>query len=141
MNYDYKQTEFSKSVLSGLFAGIFATFANLIYNFIFRDITQFNPSAIINVSSIIIISVLLVTIAGVIFYLFHHYIKGGGILFRVFFVVLTAIAVYYAMQVQRSSDALVTKQFQELLAGVLIILGGFIVFYVPYLFDHEKVYS
>ena len=141
MNYDYKQTEFSKSVLSGLFARIFATFANLIFNFIFRDITQFNPSSIINVSSIIIMSVLLVTVAGVIFYFFHHYIKGGGILFRVFFVALTAISIYYTMQVQRSNDATVSKQFQELLSGVIIILGGFIVFYVPYLFDHEKVYS
>jgi hypothetical protein len=141
MNYDYEQTEFSKSVLSGLFAGIFATFANLIYNFIFRDITQFNPSSIVNVSSIIIISVLLVTIAGVIFYLFHHYIKGGNLLFRAFFLVLTAISVYYAMQVQRSNDATVSKQFQELLAGVIIILGAFIVFYIPYLFDHETVYS
>lgn len=140
MNYDYEQTEFSKALLSGLFAGIFATFANLIFNFVFRDITQFNPSSIINVSSLIIISVLLVTIAGIIFYFFNH-IKGGGILFRVFFIALTAAAVYYAMQVQRSSDATVSKQFQELLAGVIIILGGFIVFYVPYLFYHEKVYS
>ncbi len=141
MNYDYEQTEFSKAVLSGLLAGIFATFANLIFNFVFRDITQYNPSSIINVSSIIIISVLLVTIAGVIFYFFHHYVKGGSILFRAFFLALTAIAIYYAMQVQLSSDATVSKQFQELLSGVIIILGGFIVFYVPYLFDHEKVYS
>lgn len=141
MNYDYEQTEFSKALLSGLFAGIFATFANLIFNFIFRGLTQYNPSAIINVSSIIIMSVLLVTIAGVIFYLFHHYIKGGDILFRIFFAVITVIAVYYAMQVQRSSDATISKQFQELLSGVIIILGGFIVLYVPYLFNHEKVYS
>jgi hypothetical protein len=141
MNYDYEHTEFSKAVLSGLFAGIIATFTNLIFNFAFRGITQFNPSSIINVSSIIIISVLLVTVAGVIFYLFHHYLKNGNILFRAFFIVLTAIAVYYAMQVQRSNDATVSKQFQELLAGVIIILGGFIIFYVPYLFNHEKIYS
>jgi hypothetical protein len=86
-------------------------------------------------------SALLVTVAGVIFYFFHHYIKGGSVLFRAFFLVLTAISVYYAMQVQRSNDAAVSKQFQELLAGVIIILGGFIVFYVPYLFNHENVYS
>jgi len=141
MNYDYEQTAFSKAILSGLFAGIFATLVNLVYNFIFRGITQFNPSAIINVSSIIIVSVLVVTIAGILFYFFNHHIKGGGIIFRIFFFMLTVLAVYYSMQAPRSSDALVTKQFDELLAGIVIILGASIVFYIPYLFDHEKIYS
>jgi len=141
MNYDYEQTDFSKAVLSGLFAGIFATFANLIFNFIFRGLTQYNPSSLINVSSIIIISVLLVTIAGILFYLFQHYIKGGNLIFRIFFIALTAVSVYYTMQVQISSDEIVAAQFQELLSGVIIILGGFIVFYVPYLFNHHEVYS
>ena len=141
MNYDYEQTEFSKAILSGLFAGIFATFANLIYNFIFRDITEFNPSSIINVSSIIIVSVLIVTIAGILFYFFNHYIKSGSMVYRIFFVLLTGVAVYYSMQAPRSSDPLVSKQFDELLAGIVIISGAFIVFYVPYLFNHEKIYS
>ena len=141
MNYDYEQTEFSKAILSGLFAGIFATFANLVFNFIFRYVTQFNPSAIINVSSIIIVSVLIVTIAGIIFYFFNHYIKGGSTIFKIFFFALAAMAVYYSMQAPRSNDALVTKQFDELLSGIVIISGVFIVFFVPYLFNHEKVYS
>lgn len=141
MNYDYKQTEFSKSVLAGLFAGILATCANLVFNFFFRAITQFNPSSLINVSSIIIISVLILTIAGIIFYLFNHYLKGGNILFRLFFLTLSIIAIYYSMHVQRSDDVLVTKQFDELLTGIVIISGIFIVFYIPYLFNNEKIYS
>ena len=141
MNYDYKQTEFSKAVLSGLFAGIIATCASLLFNMIFRSITQFNPSAIINVSSIIIGSVLVLTIAGLLFYFFQHYIKGGSILFRIFFLLLTAIAIYFSMQVQRSTDATVSKQFEELLSGIVLISGIFITFYIPYLFNHEHIYS
>ena len=141
MNYDYEQTEFSKAVLSGLFAGIIATCASLLFNMIFRSITQFNPSAIINVSSIIIGSVLILTIAGLLFYFFQHYIKGGSILFRIFFLLLTAIAVYFSMQVQRSTDATVSKQFEELLSGIVLISGSFIIFYIPYLFNHEHIYS
>ncbi len=140
-NYDYEQTEFSKSVLAGLFAGIFATFTNLIFNFGYRAITEYNPSELINVSSIIMCSIVIVTIAGIIFYFLHHHVKGGAILFRVIFIILTAISVYYAMQVQRSEDAIVSKQFQELLSGTIIILGAFIVFYIPYLYNHEKVFS
>ena len=141
MNYDYEQTEFSKAVLSGLFAGIIATCASLLFNMIFRSITQFNPSAIINVSSIIIGSVLILTIAGLLFYFFQHYIKGGSILFRIFFLLLTAIAIYFSMQVQRSTDATVSKQFEELLSGIVLISGIFIIFYIPYLFNHEHIYS
>ena len=141
MNYDYEQTEFSKSILSGLFAGIIATWASLVFNILFRGITQFNPSAIINVSSIIIGSVLILTIAGLVFYFFQHYIKGGSILFRIFFLLLTAIAIYFSMQVQRSTDATVSKQFEELLSGIVLISGSFIIFYIPYLFNHEHIYS
>jgi hypothetical protein len=141
MNYDYEQTELSKAVLSGLFAGIMATCASLLFNIIFRGITQFNPSAIINVSSIIIGSVLILTIAGVLFYFFHHYIKGGSIVFRIFFVLITAVAIYFSMQVQRSTDATVSKQFEELLSGIVLISGAFIIFYIPYLFKHSHIYS
>ena len=141
MNYDYEQTEFSKSVLSGLFAGIIATCASLVFNMLFRGITQFNPSAIINVSSIIIGSILILTIAGVVFYFFQHYIKGGSFLFRIFFLLLTAIAIYFSMQVQRSTDAIVSKQFTELLSGIVLISGSFIIFYIPYLFNNEHIYS
>ena len=141
MNYDYEQTEFSKAILSGLFAGIMATCANLLFNMIFRGITQFNPSAIINVSSIIIGSVLILTIAGVLFYFFHHYIKKGSMLFRLFFLLVTAVAIYLSMQVQRSTDATVSKQFEELLSGIVLISGAFIIFYIPYLFKNAHIYS
>jgi len=141
MNYDYEQTELSKAVLSGLFAGIMATCASLLFNMIFRGITQFNPSAIINVSSIIIGSVLILTIAGVLFYFFHHYIKKGSMLFRLFFLLVTAVAIYLSMQVQRSTDATVSKQFEELLSGIVLISGAFIIFYIPYLFKNAHIYS
>ena len=141
MNYDYEQTEFSKAILSGLFAGIMATCASLLFNMIFRSITQFNPSAIINVSSIIIASVLILTVAGLLFYFFQHYIKGGSIFFRIFFLLLTVIAIYFSMQVQRSTDATVSKQFEELLSGIILISSAFVIFYIPYLFNHESIYS
>lgn len=141
MNYDYEQTDLSKSVLAGLFAGIMATCASLVFNMIFRGITQFNPSAIINVSSIIIGSVFILTVAGVLFYFFQHYVRGGSTIFRIFFLLITAIGIYYSMQVQRSTDALVSKQFEELLSGIVLISGAFIIFYIPYLFRNAHIYS
>ena len=77
MDYDYQQTNFSKAVLAGLFAGIAATLANLLYDYVYRDITSYWPSEIINVSSIIVATTLLLTVAGIIFHLFRQYIKTG----------------------------------------------------------------
>jgi len=141
MNYDYKQTDFSKALLSGLFAGIVATLANLAYDFFYRDITEFQLSQIINVPSIILASTLLLTIAGLIFYFFQHYIKKGSILYRIIFFILTLGCIYLSMQVQRSSDPIISNEFKWLLTGVVAILGGLAVFFIPYLFDHEDIYN
>lgn len=141
MNYDYQQTEFSKAILAGLFAGIIATLLNLGYDFFYRDITGFQLSQIINVPSIIIASTLLLTIAGLFFYFFHHYLKHGGIVYRIIFLLLTLFCAYLSMHVQRSSDPVVSNNFKWLLFGVVVILGSLVVFYIPYLFDNDKIYN
>ena len=53
MNYDYEQTEFSKSLLAGVFTGITATTLSLLFNAFFRRFIGFSLSDIINVSTII----------------------------------------------------------------------------------------
>ncbi|QEC66364.1 hypothetical protein FRZ67_03245 [Panacibacter ginsenosidivorans] len=141
MNYDYQQTDFSKALMAGLFAGIVATLANLGYDFFYRDITGFQLSQIINVASIIIASTLLLTIAGIGFYFFKHNIKKGGIIYRLIFFVLTFLCVYLSVHVQRSTDPIVSNEFRGLLTGIVIILGGLAVFFIPYLFDHDEIYS
>lgn len=141
MNYDYKLTEFSKCLLSGLFAGIIATLINLLYDFVYRDITGFQLSEIINVPSIILASTLLLVIAGLIFYVFHHYLKKGSNVYRIIFVLLTALCIYLSMHVQRSDDTVIANQFKWLLCGVILVLGAIASFYIPYLFDHDGAYN
>lgn len=139
MDYDYQQTDFSKAVLAGLFAGIAATVANLVYDYIYRDITSYWPSEIINVSSIIVATTLLLTIAGIIFHLFRKYIKNGGTGYLIVFTVLTLLCIYWAMHVQRSIDPVVTEEFRQLLSGVVII-SGVGVLLIPYLYNHAKIF-
>jgi hypothetical protein len=141
MNYDYKQTDFSKALLSGLFAGIIATLANLGYDFFYREITGFQLSQIINVPSIIMGSTLLLTVAGMGFYCFKHYIRNGGLFYKFIFILLTLFCGYLSMHVQRSADPIITNEFKWLLTGIVIILGSLAVFFIPYLFKHEDIYS
>ena len=137
MNYNSEQTELSKSVLSGLFTGITATTLSLIFNAYFRRMNNFSLSAIINVSTIIFILILVVTISGFIFYLFHHYLKKGTLIFKLGSIVFTLLLIAGAMHIQRSSDPIISKGFRELLLGIICITGVCTAFIIPFMFKHD----
>ena len=139
MNHDYEPTEFSKSLLAGVFAGIAATVLGLVYNAWFREKAGFSLSEIINVSTIIFILILMVTIAGLIFYLFHHYLRQGTIIFQGAAILVTILLAVGAMQVQRSSDPLISKEFRELLLGIICITGACTIFIIPFLYKRDYV--
>lgn len=138
-NYDYEPTEFSRSVLAGVFAGIAATLTILIWNFYYRGLTGFSLSDIVNVSSVIFVSVLFLTIGGLLFHVFHHYIKQGTIVYIVVSVLLTILAIYMLQGVQRSPNPTIAAQFRKLMLGVTIIMGVYWCFVIPYLYKSDKI--
>ncbi len=137
MNYDYEQTEFSKSLLAGTFAGIMATTLSLLFNAFFRGIIGFSLSDIINVSTIIFALMIVVTIAGIIFYFFHHYIKKGTVVFQIAAVIITLLLIAGTMQIQRSANPGLSSEFRELLWGIIGITGICTAFFIPFLFKHD----
>lgn len=139
MNHDFESTEFSRSLLAGVFAGIAAVIIGLIYNFIFRTSTGFSLSDLINVSTMIFILISALTVAGLVYYVFHHYFKQGNVIYILFSMLFTAVAVYLAMQVNRAADPVETHQFRYLLAGVLIITGLLASFFIPFLYKKDIV--
>lgn len=139
MNYDMHHTEFTKSLLAGVFAGIAATVFSLLFNTFFRGYTGFFLSELINVSTVIFIVLTLGTIAGPAFYLFHHYLKNGTVVFQLLSVLITILLLLAGLQVQRSADAVVSKEFRELLAGVITITGLCISFGIPFLYKHDYI--
>ena len=135
----YNEIEFEKSVMSGLFAGIAATVLALIYNAYFRQYTDFSLSMIINVSSIIFALTILLTIAGIIFYEFHHFIKNGTLIFRAASLLITALLLFGVQYVQRSSNPAEAQQFRQLLIGIIAITGFCTVFLLPFLYKHDYI--
>jgi len=135
----YNEIEFEKSVMAGLFAGITATVLALIYNAYFRGYTNFSMSMIINVSSIIFALTILLTIAGIIFYEFHHFIKRGTLIFRVAALLVTAVLLFGVQYVQRTSNPVEAGQFRELLIGIIAITGFCTVFLLPFLYKHDYI--
>lgn len=134
MNYDYSETPLSKSVLAGLATGIIATVLNLIYNFICRGITKLSLSfSVINVSTIIFATVLLCIIAGLVYYFIVLYLKKSIKIYEGLFIVITITAILLGMSYHRSTDLNISRQFEVLYLGMIIITGLFGAYVVPWL--------
>ena len=138
MNYEMEHGSFYKSLMAGLFAGIIVTLANLIFNFIYRGITRFNPSEMVNVTSIIFVSLILSMVAGILYYLIVPYANKNAAIFIALFIVLTVVVTYVAFHVSRSTNPNVSAQFHGLFAGIVIISGLINALLIPYMAKHKN---
>ncbi|MDQ2751720.1 MAG: hypothetical protein M3R72_01705 [Bacteroidota bacterium] len=140
MNYDYKQTLLSKCALSGVMAGFAAVLFNVIYNFIYRSVSGYALSEVFNITSLIFSSILFTLVASIILF-FLLRIKSGQIIYVILFLLLTVAGIYAASQTQRSDVAVDQHEFRILFTGIVIIDGLCAAFVVPYLVNHDKLYS
>lgn len=124
--------------MTGLFVGIIDTLICLVYNLVFRNSTGFEPSDIINVSSLIFAINLIFPIIGMLYNGFLKWFKKGDLVYVVVFLVLTAIFAWRSEEVHRASDPTVNHEFRTLLLGIVLIMGVSAAFLVPYLFHNKK---
>lgn len=138
MNYDYEQSPLSKSILSGVATGIIAAIANLLYNFIYRNITNFSMSWIINVSSIIFGSFILCVLAGLLFYFIVPYLKKKRNIYTILFLIITVAVILLGLNIHRSDNPQLSEQFRGLYFGVVIILGICCTLLIPWFASHKN---
>lgn len=131
-------TKFSKSILTGLFAGIVATLICLGYDVFYREGTRFPLSSIINVSSLIFFTNIVFVVIGVIYYGFLKTGKKGELFYIIAFVLLTIYFAFGAMSSHRSDDPLLNTEFHQLLLPIVIIMGAIAAFGIPFLFHYKK---
>lgn len=135
MENDNLHTPFTKSVMAGLFMGIVAAVACMVYNSIYRQATYFELSSIINVASIIFVIPLALLVAGFVYYAVSKF-KRGGFLFVAIALLVTGVCLLLDSYIQRSSDAHLNVEFRQLLLGIILI-SGISSFFIPYLATHE----
>jgi hypothetical protein len=131
-------TPFSKSLLTGLFAGIAATFICIIYNVIYRDETGFPLFNFINVSSLIFGVNILFMLIGIFYYWFIKYLKRGELFFIGVFIVLTLFCILKVKDIHRSDDQLWNLEFHHLLIAMVIIMGIAASVGIPVLFHSRR---
>lgn len=141
MNYDYTQTDFSRGILSGLFAGLIAAFANTIFVLVYRSMSSFYEFNGLDVTVIVFGSVLQLITCGLVFYLFVHYLKKGIITYQIIVLLITALIFSAGIMVRRSVMGEVPNDFIVLVVGTQVIIGGLAALFIPYLFRHDKIIS
>ncbi|MEO5967348.1 MAG: hypothetical protein ABIP68_03360 [Ferruginibacter sp.] len=132
MNHDYEPTEISRSIMAGLFAGLGCVLTILIYNFIYRDITGFSESGVVNISSIAFAILIFFLIAGLIFDAFHHYIKNGTTVYIVLAVIASVGTGLLALHING-------KGFEGMILGIVIISGVFASLILPKLYSSNSI--
>src|SRR5438876_12275151 len=87
---------FYRAMMTGLFVGIIDTIICLTYNIAYRNISGYEPSALINVSSLIFAINLLLLLIGIVYYLFIKLFGKRDFVFTVFMVLVTLFFVWQA---------------------------------------------
>lgn len=123
MEYNYQQTEFSKILFAGVFSGIIATVATLTFNFFYRQSTDFNESMIINVSSLIFGSLIILELCALVYLALRSFMKNPTMLYLIIMIAIIALSIYGASSIVRSDDPVEAAHFRGLLIGIIAIFG------------------
>ncbi len=147
MQEQFKEYEFNypsynlltKGVFAGAFTGIIISVANLGYDFIYRGITHFSPSEIINVSSLIFGSLLAMMFFAVIYLILANATKSAAIIFRILMLIITVLVL--AIIVTTNKDQSTFGGMHGLLIG-LVAISGFVggVLLIPYFAKNPQIY-
>ena len=141
MNYDYTQSDLSRSILAGLFSGLVATVSNLAFTIIYRSLTKFYEFNAIDITTIVFGTILLSLACGVMFYFFVHYLNKGILFYRIMVLLVTILIVYIGINLRYLIQDVIPNEFRVLVIGTQVIIGALAAFLIPYLFRHDKIIS
>jgi len=137
--YSNYLTPFSKSLLTGVFAGISATFICIIYNIIYRGETSYGLFSIFNVSSLIFGVNILFMFIGVVHYWFTKFIKRGEeVVYAIFFALLTIFLIIKIPGTHRVNDITENTEFHHLTIAMTLIMGIAAAIGIPVLVHSKK---
>jgi hypothetical protein len=138
MDYEVPKSPMYRAIMTGLFVGIIDTLFCLVFNLIYRERTGFEPTSIINVSSLIFFVNLLFPLIGVIYSWISELFKKGDVVFIIFMIVVTGIFVWRSEMATRTDDHTLNVEFRTLLSGIVIIMGISAAFLLPWLYHNKK---
>lgn len=138
MYEDPNQSFLSKSILTGLFAGIIATLVSFIFEITYREATGYGQSIFINVSSIIFVVNLILLAAGLTFYRIKISFKRGNLIFFLLALITTAFCIWKSESFHQFANKKLSMESSHLLSGVLLIVG-LSAMLIPFFFSNKRI--
>ena len=117
------ENTFTSAMLTGLFIGIIDTLICLTYNIGYRDLTGYEPSTLINVSSLIFAVNLLLLLTGMLYFVFRRIFGGRDYICVSLAVLFTGFLAWLTEIGDRFADPVVNTESKGLLLGVVLIMG------------------
>ena len=140
--YEYTNTPLSKAVLGSLLTGIIVTVVNLIYDHVYRSITNYYFSEIFSIYALISFSILICMAGGIIYFLLNKYFAKGTVIYIILFVALTVAGLFMHMSsYMPNGEPISSGGIKGLKIGLDIITGDSAAFLVPYLAEHPKIWG
>lgn len=129
---------FSKALLAGALTGVAASIINGIYDIIFRGITGFMPAIAFNFVSIPLLSMIVLTVLGLLFFVFIKYFNTTA-----FIIVILLLIIAVIMLTAFSRSTINESAFygdHGLISGFVVLSGLLAVTLLPYLYQHPKLF-
>jgi hypothetical protein len=139
--YEYNETPLSKAILGALFAGIIATVLNLIYSYVYREITGYTFLGVFTVYTIILFSIVVCMAGGILYFLLKKNIRSGRIIYTVLFLALTIWGLFLHINFNVTVNEGAPSGAHGLTMGIDIITGCTISFLVPYMAEHPRIWG
>ena len=98
-----RTTSFSRALLAGVICGLIAALVNVVYDFVYRRITDFHSDKLISPFPIFMGFPLMMAIAGIIFWILVEYLKQGKLVFTIIFFLATLVALAFDIFGQMSA--------------------------------------
>lgn len=141
MNASTVKPSLSKSILSGLLAGLAVAFLSLIYTMVYREETGFATAKIIMPISIFIGFPILLVLGGFAYFLFQKHLPAGTAWFIVFCFAFLVTLVLITIQDTRNEGGSFISGLRGLCLGLEFITCLLAVFLIPYFARHPQIYE
>ena len=141
MNTSAVKPSLSKSILSGLLAGLAVAFLSLIYTMVYRETTGFATAKIIMPISIFIGFPILLVLGGFAYFLFQKHLHAGNVWFIIFCIAFLVTLALITVQDTRNEGGRFISGLRGLCLGLELITCLLAVFLIPYFARHPQIYE
>lgn len=141
MEESFEKTPLSKAIFAAFFSGYVAVCISIAFDIIYRGITHYDPSFIINIPSIIFGLLIVSLFSGGIYFFLTNYVKGGKIVYILLFLILWALLANVILNSNYGDTPAQISGFKGLSLGITSILGVAIVVGIPYFYNHDKIFA